>query len=65
MYEEHKSAFDQVHGSDLQRCIDTAFYTMGFPSSEEYILQSKNLREMNFGENEGLHFDSLSKEDFQ
>ena len=34
---------------------------MGFPSEEEFMKQSRNLREMNFGDNEGLHFDSLSQ----
>ena len=65
VFEEHKDSFDEIHGSDLQRCIDTAFYTMGFPSQEDFLRQSRNLREMNFGDNEGLHFDSLSREEKQ
>ena len=55
--------FDQVHSSDLQRATDTAFYAMGFPSSEKYLTESRNLREMNFGDNEGLHFDGLPQEE--
>ncbi len=47
----------------MRRCKDTAFYTLGFPSDEDIIKQSKNLREMHFGAQEGLHYDNLSKEE--
>ena len=59
------SNINHVHSSDLQRSIDTAFYALGFPSNEDLIIQSKDLREMNFGEIEGLHFDGLSVEEKQ
>ena len=52
---------DQIHSSDLTRCVDTSFYALGFPSNENLVTQSRNLREMNFGEQEGLHFDGLSQ----
>ena len=53
----------QVHSSDLQRCVDTSYYAMGFPSSETFAIQTRLLREMNFGDSEGLHFDGLSQEE--
>ena len=59
MYEETSGKFDFVHCSDLKRSIDTSFYALGFPSDEDFIRRSHLLREMNFGEQEGLHFDNL------
>lgn len=59
VYEDHASDFTQVHCSDLKRSIDTSFYALAFPSEENFIRQSKMLREMNFGDHEGLHFDNL------
>ena len=50
-----------MHCSDLKRSIDTAFYALAFPSEENLIKQSNMLREMNFGEHEGLHFDNLAE----
>ena len=61
--EEHKSLFNSIHSSDLQRCIDTSFYALGFPSSSNLIQKNRLLREMNFGDHEGLHFDGLSKQE--
>jgi broad specificity phosphatase PhoE len=52
-----------VHSSDLRRCYDTAFYSLGFPSDENLIRKNKLLREMNFGSKEGLHYDNLSDEE--
>lgn len=49
---------DSVHSSDLIRSVDTAFYAMAFPGEED-VTQTSNLRELNFGEHEGLHFDNL------
>lgn len=60
VYEDHESSFSSVHCSDLKRSIDTSFYALAFPSDEGLIRQSQLLREMNFGEHEGLHFDNLS-----
>lgn len=60
--ESYMDHIKSVHSSDLQRCYDTAFYTLGFPSDEQLIQKSKDLREMNFGSKEGLHYDSLSQE---
>ena len=59
VYEEHENDFTKVHCSDLRRSIDTAFYALAFPSDENLILRSKLLRELHFGEHEGLHFDNL------
>jgi broad specificity phosphatase PhoE len=61
VYEEHAADFTQVHCSDLKRSIDTSFYALAFPSEENFIMQSLKLREMNFGEHEGLHFDNLAE----
>ena len=60
IYAQNEAMFHQIHSSDLQRCVDTAFYALGFPSNDNLIQKTKNLREMNFGEQEGLHFDGLS-----
>lgn len=49
-----------MHCSDLKRSIDTSFYALAFPSEENFIMQSNLLREMNFGDHEGLHFDNLA-----
>ena len=62
VYEPNMDLFQSVYSSDLQRCIDTAYYTMGFPTKENAFMESKLLREMNFGETEGLHYDGLSQE---
>ncbi len=64
VFEENQSHFSSVHSSDLQRCRDTAFYAMGFPSDDDTLIkQSKSLREMHFGAQEGLHYDNLSQEE--
>jgi broad specificity phosphatase PhoE len=47
-----------MHCSDLKRSIDTTFYAMAFPNIQE-INFAKELREINFGTHEGLHFDNL------
>lgn len=59
IWEHSKEDFKSVHSSDLQRSYETAFYSLGFPSDEGLIRQSKLLREMHFGTKEGLHFDGL------
>ena len=59
--EENLGQFHEIHSSDLQRCIDTSFYALGFPSKNDFSNQTNMLREMNFGTQEGLHFDGLSK----
>jgi len=58
-YEQFKDEIDTVHCSDLQRSFDTAFYAMAFPAHDDEIVESPYLREINFGEDEGLHFDNL------
>ena len=65
VYEEYQDQFEKpVHCSDLRRCKDTAFYALGFPSDDDTLIkQSKNLREMHFGAQEGLHYDTLSAEE--
>ena len=55
--------FDQVHASDLTRAKDSSFYALGFPSNENYLQQSQMLRELDFGEKDGLHYDGLSQEE--
>ena len=60
VYSQNESMIYQIHSSDLSRCVDTSFYALGFPSNESLVSQSKNLREMNFGDQEGLHFDGLT-----
>ena len=65
VYEQNMALIDHVHSSDLQRSVDTAFYALGFPSNEDLIKQSRELREMNFGDTEGLHFDGLSASEKQ
>ena len=60
VYEANQDKFTSAHCSDLQRSIDTSFYAMAFPSDEESIFKSAQLRELNFGTHEGLHFDNLS-----
>ena len=48
----------------MKRCKDTAFYALGFPSDDDTLINtSKSLREMNFGAQEGLHYDNLSPEE--
>ncbi len=56
--------FPLVYSSDLERSKQTAFYSLGFPH-ESTIKQTSLLREINFGKDEGIHFDSLSAEDKQ
>ena len=64
VFEEYQSQFNTVHCSDLKRCHDTAFYALGFPSDDDTLIKkSKNLRELHFGAQEGLHYDGLSKEE--
>ena len=63
IYAPNESMFTHIHSSDLQRCVDSAFYALGFPSNENLIQTTANLREMNFGEQEGLHFDGLSQDE--
>ena len=58
MYEENAGQFDFVYCSDLKRSFDTAYYALAFPD-EGLIKKSKQLRELNFGKQEGLHFDGL------
>ena len=63
VYSQNESMIYQIHSSDLSRCVDTSFYALGFPSNESLVSQSKNLREMNFGDQEGLHFDGLTQKE--
>ena len=47
-----------MYCSDLKRSFDTAYYALAFPD-EGAIQQSRLLRELHFGKQEGLHFDGL------
>jgi broad specificity phosphatase PhoE len=58
VYEQHSKKFHSVFCSDLKRSFDTAFYALAFPD-DGLIQKSKLLRELNFGKQEGLHFDGL------
>lgn len=60
-FHTHINAFSSIHCSDLSRCKDTLNLALGFPSRS--IQYSRDLREMNFGDMEGVHFDSLPPED--
>ena len=48
---------DSYHSSDLKRCVDTAFYALAFDADR--VKQTNQIREIFFGEHEGLHFDNL------
>ena len=63
LYEGNQAVITHVHSSDLQRCIDTAYYALGFPANPDHITHSRLLREINFGTEEGLHFDSLQEQE--
>ena len=47
----------------MTRSIDTAFYALGFPANDDMVKQARDLRELNFGEHEGLHFDGLTQQE--
>lgn len=59
-FHQHIDNFDSIHSSDLSRCIDTITLALGFPSKK--IVENPSLRELNFGDEEGVHFDSLPEE---
>ena len=63
VWEHYREDINYVYSSDLRRCYDTAFYSLGFPSDEGLIRNTKLLREMHFGSKEGLHYDGLSDEE--
>lgn len=56
----HASKFTHLHSSDLVRCTDTLNLSLGFPSRAVNV--DRRLRELNFGDDEGVHFDSLPEE---
>lgn len=58
---QHIDSFTSIHSSDLSRCKDTLNIALGFPTRP--VKYTKNLREMNFGDMEGVHFDSLPAQD--
>ena len=37
LYEENQSMINHIHSSDLQRCTDTAFYALSFPTNENIV----------------------------
>ena len=37
IYQPIQPLITSVHSSDLQRCIDTSFYALGFPSDENIV----------------------------
>ncbi|EGR29434.1 hypothetical protein IMG5_155840 [Ichthyophthirius multifiliis] len=55
------SNFTSINSSDLSRAIDTCQIALGF-FDKKNITQDKLLRELNFGKEEGIHFDSLSEQ---
>jgi len=58
-------SFDSVYSSDLQRGRETAFYAMGFANDNNSIQEDERLRELFFGDEEGIHFDGMSESDKQ
>lgn len=57
----HLDKFTGLHSSDLSRCKDTLNLALGFPNRQ--VVYSQKLRELNFGDDEGVHFDSLPPEE--
>lgn len=57
---QHTDKFTQLHSSDLVRCKDSLNLALGFPTKP--INFSPKLRELNFGDAEGVHFDSMPPE---
>jgi broad specificity phosphatase PhoE len=60
-FHPHLDKFTHLHSSDLSRCRDTLNLALGFPSKQVQL--SQKLRELNFGDMEGVHFDSLPAEE--
>lgn len=60
-FHKHIDKFTTIQSSDLSRCKDTLSLALGFPSKQ--IIFNENLRELNFGEMEGVHFDSLPEKE--
>lgn len=58
---KHVDRFAGVYSSDVSRSVDTARLALGFPTRK--IVTDRRLREINFGEDEGRHFDSLPQAD--
>lgn len=54
---KHVDKFTSIHSSDMSRCTDTLNFALGFSSRK--VITHKDLRELNFGDDEGRHFDSL------
>ena len=54
---KHVDRFTGVYSSDVLRSMDTAKLALGFPTRK--VITDKRLREINFGDDEGRHFDSL------
>lgn len=57
-----RKQFQSILSSDLSRATDTAKISLGFPSDSPLTIE-KGLRELNFGQDENKHFDSLSSAD--
>ncbi|HWR62006.1 MAG TPA: alpha-ribazole phosphatase [Clostridia bacterium] len=55
----HDVCFDVVIASNLNRAIATAVIVSGFPPEE--IIKDDRLRELNFGDWEGLHHSEVTK----
>lgn len=57
--------FNTIHSSDLNRCADFADIVLGFNGleAEKLLILEKRLRELNFGSDEGVAYDLLSKEE--
>lgn len=61
-YFDNKDSFANIYISDLLRAKETADICLGFDYNVNYITCSE-LREIYFGENEGLFYDGLPKEE--
>ena len=59
-FHQHIDSFAGLHSSDLTRCKDSLNLALGFP--RKAVSFDSRLREINFGDDEGTHFDSLPQD---
>lgn len=62
---DHVGSFNSFHTSDLKRCKDTIKLGLGFNEEsikEVKIAETNQLRELNFGDDEGVQLHTLSEE---
>jgi broad specificity phosphatase PhoE len=62
---EHVGSFQSYHTSDLQRCKETLILGLGLSKESKAklkIAETSQLRELNFGDDEGLELSKLPQE---